>query len=234
VASEAQLVDAERTPSGMTKTVLVHVLSARAELLLVLRAAMAVVAVVWMYVAVTAGPASRTVSARNLLPFQQMMADRPSADQRMFRELQEGLIEAESQRDETGTWPSPSALAEQGVPPFAVDPTRRIEYDWTLSRSGIFLNYLGIPRTSGAPAWLLLVQEPVPGVPPDQNFEDEEHHRLRDGAMLHVSTWVHGDGEKIPLHIDRMPQAEGWTQLYAVGPSARPSAPTLVNSRTGS
>jgi len=208
------------------KTTSVIVLSAQAELLLVMRAAMAVVAVVWMYVAVTAGPASRTTGARNLLPFQQLMADRTSDDQRMFRELQEGLIEAESLRGESGAWPPPAALAEQGVPPFAADPTRRIRYDWTLSTNGIFANYLGVPHDASAPAWLLLVQEPVPGVPPDQNFEDEEHHRLSDGSMLHVSTWVHAEGEKVPQHIVRMPQAEGWTQLYAVGPSSRPAPPT--------
>jgi hypothetical protein len=140
----------------------------------------------------------------------------------MFRELQEGLLEAEAVRGQVGSWPSPSTLADQGVPPFAPDPTRHVPYDWTLTTGGIFVNYLGVPRDDAtAPAWLLLVQEPVPGVPPDQNFEDEEHHRL-GSAMLHVSTWVHADGRKVPLHIVRMPQAEGWTQLYAVGPSARP------------
>jgi hypothetical protein len=62
------------------------------------------------------------------------------------------------------------------------------------------------------------VQEPEPGVPPDQNFEDEEHHRLIDGTMLHVSTWSHARGPRVPPRIVRVPQAEGWTQLYAVGP----------------
>jgi hypothetical protein len=206
--------------------VAVNVLSARAELLLVTRVAMGIVAAVWMYVAVTAGPAARTTSARNLMPFQQLMADRPSDDQRMFRELQEGLLEAESRRGQSGAWPQPSTLAKEGVPPFAADPTRKAHYDWTLTTSGIFVNFLGTPRDPNAAAWLLLVQEPVAGVPPDQNFEDEEHHRLAGGAMLHVSTWVHGDGQKISQHIVRMPQAEGWTQLYAVGPSARPNVPT--------
>jgi hypothetical protein len=94
-----------------TRSVAVGVLSARAELLLVMRAAMAVVALVWMYVAVTAGPAARTTTARNLLPFQQLMADRPSIEQRMFRELQEGLVEAELLRGHDGKWPAPSTLA---------------------------------------------------------------------------------------------------------------------------
>jgi hypothetical protein len=67
---------------------------------------------------------------------------------------------------------------------------------------------------------LLLVQEPEPGVPPDQNFEDEEHHRLLDGSMLHVSTWSHADGAAIPARLTTMPQAEGWLQVYAVPPGA--------------
>jgi hypothetical protein len=42
--------------------------------------------------------------------------------------------------------------------------------------------------------------------------------------MLHVSTWVRADGRAIPERVVRMPQAEGWTQLYAVGPSSTPAA----------
>ena len=64
-------------------------------------------------------------------------------------------------------------------------------------REGAYVNYLGIPDRPGAPAWLVVVQEPEPGVPPDQTFEDEEHHRLLDGTMLHVSTWNHDNGARI-------------------------------------
>jgi hypothetical protein len=80
------------------------------------------------------------------------------------------------------------------------------------------VNYLGIPDRPGVPAWLLLLQEPEPGVPPDQTFEDEEHNRLLDGTMLHVSTWSHADGFHASGKIVRLPQAEGWTQIYAIGP----------------
>jgi hypothetical protein len=206
------------------RTVTVDVLSARAELLAVLRTAMAVIAAVWLYVALAEGTGSRASAPRNLLPFQQLMAERSPDEQRMFRELQEGLLEAESRRADAGTWPPPATLAEEGVPPFAADPTRKRPYDWSLVTGGIFINYLGLPRDDGS-AWLLLIQEPVPGVPPDQNVEDEEHHRLSNGTMLHVSAWVHANGSKIARHIIRMPQAEGWTQLYAVGP------PTATTTR---
>ena len=45
-------------------------------------------------------------------------------------------------------------------------------------------------RLPNSPAWLVLVLEPEPGAPPDTAREDEEHHRLISGDMLHVSTWV--------------------------------------------
>ena len=62
----------------------VEVLSARSEMLLVMRVGMAIVVGVWMYVALTAGSAVATRGPRNLLPFQRMVADRPFDEQRMF------------------------------------------------------------------------------------------------------------------------------------------------------
>jgi hypothetical protein len=137
----------------------------------------------------------------------------------MFRELQEGLLEAETRRVDRGAWPAVLSLAADGIPPFARDPTAKGgEYEWHLTTSGTVVNYLGLPQRSGAPAWLVLVQEPEPGAPPDPAREDEEHHRLITGEMLHVSTWVRADA-RVASRIIRTPQAEGWTQLYAVGPS---------------
>lgn len=180
---------------------------------------MAITIAVWIYVAFAAGLAAPKAGPRNLLPFQRVIADRPADEQRTFRELQEGLLEAETVRSSEGKWPAPASLAEAGVPPFAIDPTQHVRSNWTLTVSDTFANYLGVPTAPDAPAWLVLIQEPTPGVPPDQLFEDEEHHRLADGTMLHVSTWVHQGGRNVARHLVRMPQAEGWTQLYAVGPS---------------
>lgn len=202
-----------------TRRVQVQTMSARAELLAVVRASMGITVGVWIYVAMMAGVGGNAPRQRNLLPFQKLIADRVPAEQRMFRELQEGLLEAEAARSTETVWPAPDSLAEAGIPPFASDPTQRSSYDWRLVQSGTMVNYLGVPRAAGLPAWLVLVTEPTPGVPPDQTFEDEEHHRLPDGAMLHVSTWVHADGRAVAPRLVRMPQAEGWTQLYAVGPA---------------
>jgi hypothetical protein len=197
--------------------------SASAELANVLRFAMVVVIGVWMYLATDGGTRAGSSDTRRLLPFQALVQDRPPAEQRMFRELQEGLLEAERRRSERGSWPMTPTLAADGIPPFADDPTvKSSRYDWRLMVTGTVVNYLGPPQQPEAPAWLLLVQEPEPGAPPDQAREDEEHHKLITGAMLHVSTWVRADS-RVASRIVRTPQAEGWTQLYAVGPS--PTSP---------
>lgn len=200
-------------------------LSFRDELVNVMRGAMSVIFVVWIYLGVTLGQS--TDGRRALLPYQLLIQNQSTVDQRMFRELQEGLLEAEAMRAMNGDWPTPEVMASDGVPPFAVDPTAKGgRYHWSLVRAGRQLNYLGRPEQEGAPAWLLLVQEPEPGVPPDQNFEDEEHHKLLDGTMLHVSTWMHRDGRLRPEKFTAGPQIEGWQQVYAVGPAATRPAPT--------
>jgi hypothetical protein len=200
--------------------------SARGELGNVVRVSMVVLIGVWMFLATDSATFRDAGGAtRHLLPFQALVQDRPALEQRMFRELQEGLLEAESKRASAGAWPAATALAAEGIPPFAADPTAKGgPYDWHLTKNGVFVNYLGVPRRAGAPAWLVLVQEPEPKAPPDPAREDEEHHRLLNGEMLHVSTWVRADA-RVPDGTIRSPQAEGWTQLYAVGPSLSPPMP---------
>jgi hypothetical protein len=194
--------------------------SARVELANVVRFSMVVMIGVWMFLAAGGAPFRDPGGAtRHLLPFQALIDDRPALEQRTFRELQEGLLEAESRRASSGTWPDVTSLASEGIPPVAADPTAKAGvYDWRLAINGAFVNYLGMPRNAGGSMWLVLVQEPEPGAPPDPAREDEEHHRLLNGEMLHVSTWVRADG-RVPTGVVRAPQAEGWTQLYAVGPS---------------
>jgi hypothetical protein len=202
---------------SMPRRVLVERLSIADELAHIVRVATTIVLAVWLYLAFALGDAGAT--RRNLLPYQMLIQNRPAAEQRVFRELQEGLIEAERSRSTTGRWPETDNLATEGIPPFAPDPTEKTAaFRWQLIRERTFVNYLGVPDRAGVPAWLVLVQEPEPGVPPDQSFEDEEHHRLNDGTLLHVSTWNYVDGLHVASKLVRMPQAEGWSQLYAVGP----------------
>jgi hypothetical protein len=211
------------TMTATARRVAVERLSIRRELVYVVRVGVAIVLGVWLYLASALG--DTTAGRKNLLPYQTVIQNRSETDQRMFRELQEGLLEAERGRSIDGTWPDVPSLADQGIPPFAADPTAKsAAFRWRLLRSGTLVNYLGIPDRAGVPAWLLLIQEPDRGVPPDQPFEDEEHNRLLDGTMLHVSTWSYPDGVHAPGTIVRQPQLEGWTQLYAIGPGrvARP------------
>ena len=214
------------TTANTVRRVEIRPPSARAELTNVVRFSMVIVIGVWMYLATNSGTSQDSGNTkRHLLPFQALIQDRPPIEQRMFRELQEGLLEAEMRRVAGGAWPAAAALAADGIPPFALDPTARGgPYEWHLTTTGALVNYLGLPQRSDATAWLVVVQEPEPGAPPDPAREDEEHHRLITGVMLHVSTWVRADA-RITNRIVRTPQAEGWTQLYAVGPS--PSQPAV-------
>jgi hypothetical protein len=205
------------TAATAPRRVAVELLSTRQELVYIVRVGVVIVLGVWLYLASSLGEA--TATRKNLLPYQTVIQSRPDVDQRMFRELQEALLEAERSRSTDGAWPEPMALGDQGIPPFAIDPTAKAaRFRWQLLKSGTLVNYLGVPDRLGVPAWLLVIQEPDPGVPPDQNFEDEEHNRLLDGTMLHVSTWSYGDGIHASGKLVRLPQAEGWTQIYAIGP----------------
>jgi hypothetical protein len=200
-----------------TRDVQVAPLSMPAELGLVALLCIGVVAGVWLYLRWSLGTSS--ASQRNLLPFQALIEDRPSEEQRVFRYLQEGILEAETRRSTTGAWPDVPALAADGIPPFAPDPTEKsVKYTWRLLRDGAYVNYLGIPDRPGMPAWLVLVIEPQFGVP-DPAKEDETHHRLLDGTTLQVSTWNHTKGGAVKGALLRVPQSDGWTQLYAVAPA---------------
>jgi len=192
--------------------------SARREAANVLRMAAVILLVTWVYLANTANTAVTRAGAAaqpGLVSFQKLFRDLGARDQRMFRALHEGLLEIENLRGATGTWPVPSTLAEQGIPPFAADPIVHEKHNWTFHHEGILVNYLGLPAAPDQPAFLILVQEPTPGAPPDRAPNDEEHHRLVSGDVLHVSVWMHGDGSKLPDALVGLPEADGWTQLLA-------------------
>ena len=192
--------------------------SPRDELISVVRAGMAISAGIWLYLANNPFPDTGPLQ-RSLLPYQKTVATLAAADQRMFRELQVALLEAETLRSTEGQWPGPDRLAADGIEPFAPNPTDKgPTYGWQLFRSGFLVNYLGVPSAAG-PAWLVVVQEPDPRGPPDVFQDDQEHHKLIDGTILHVSVWQHVDGERVLPKPVPIPQGEGWTQLYAVDPT---------------
>lgn len=152
----------------------------------------------------------------DLAPFQALFRDATPAVQRLFREMQEGLTEAERMRSASGQWPGVAALAAQGIPPFADSG-----YAWDLSREGRYLAYVGAPSRavsarSDGPAGLALIQEPEPGyqeTTPPNAPPDETHHRLADGTLLHVTLWFRADGAVPEGSALTEPFTKGWTQV---------------------
>lgn len=145
--------------------------------------------------------------------------DLDSRKQRVFRQIQEGLTEAEIRRGRTSLWPTPEELAAAGVPPFARDPIDRDGYTWTLLRRGTVLNYAGIPSPSSSePAFVALILEPDPGTPQDPlALTDEIHHRLSDGTMLHVGVWMRAGLRELKDPVGWEPTGDGWLRIVANG-----------------
>jgi uncharacterized protein DUF6162 len=206
----------------VTRTVEIRPPSVRAETLNVGKAAAAVVVMVAAYLFAPSFGEQSSIATRqssSLLPYQKLVSDASPFEQRTFRELQEGLLEAERIRATSGRWPDIAALAAEGIPPFASDPTRKgPAYKWSSVRQDWATNYLGVPADSSAPAWVLVILEPAPGEPPDPAPNDETHHRLPDGTTLHVTIWnVPEQQRRTGFAALRLPQNEGWTQLMVGG-----------------
>jgi hypothetical protein len=208
--------------SGAIRSVEIAGISPRAELLSVVRAGVVVIVAAAVYVATQRATAAGDARAtKNLLPFQALIQTHSVVDQRTFRQLQVALLESQAMRAASGAWPDTATMAEQGIEPFADDPTNKgARYQWRLLRSGFVINYLGVPDRADAPAWLLTIQEPDPSAPPEAYSDDEEHARLPDGTLLHVSIWRHANGPRVARTLARVPQGLGWSQVFAVGRSA--------------
>jgi Family of unknown function (DUF6162) len=207
-----------------TRTVEIQPPSVRAETLNVLKAAGAVVIAVAAYLFLpTSSSDDRRSTIDVRLPYQKLVTDASPIEQRTFRELQEGLLEAERMRATSGRWPDVAQLATEGIPPFAADPTRKgPAYKWTSVRQDWATNYLGVPSDPLAPAWALVVLEPAPGEPRDPAPNDETHHRLPDGTTLHVTIWtIPEKTRRSGFAALRLPQNEGWTQMVIGGIGAQ-------------
>ena len=204
------------------RTVDVRPPSVRTETLGVVKAAAAIVVIVAAYIfRPSFGAPDPAVPAAGLLPFQKLIRDAPHTEQRVYRELQEGLLEAERIRAQTGHWPDVATLSAEGIPPFAADPTQAVPYTWSSVRQDWATNYLGVPSDGSKPAWVLVILEPEPGAPADPAPNDETHHRLPDGTTLHVSIWnIAEEKRRSSFAALRLPQNEGWTN-WLVGTNAQ-------------
>lgn len=186
-------------------------------------AAMAiVVAVIYTIAFERGGAVSKNAEpqARALLPHQTLFRDLPSAEQRGFRAMQEGLTEALRTRGTSGAWPAVEVLAAEGVPPFAPDVLDRFRLRWDLRASGLLYQYVGVPSaTEAMPAFMISIAEPEPvtGEKPVPGVVDEEHQLLPDGTLLHVTYWKRrADGVGPTLISD--PALAGWTQIRVKTP----------------
>jgi len=182
--------------------------SDRGEGTWVLRASAAVAMLSLLCIA-RVGPQAR--AAPQLAPYQVRYVDLAPAERRIAAELREGLAEAERVRIQTGAWPSAAALAADGVPPFAADPLAP-GLRWSMRREGLTVNYLG-ESTGDGPAYLIVVQEPMPGAgDPPGTPPDEIHHVLPDGTVLHVYSCVR-DRAPADAVVTGAPWLTGWKQI---------------------
>jgi hypothetical protein len=178
--------------------------SASRERFSVLGLAALIVTMVGVYLALRSSAIDGAGSG-TLLPYQTLVRNLVSSDQATFGDFQKNLIEIEAVRARTGHWPEAGGGQGPAPPP---------PYRWIGGREGLFLNYLAIPSDDvSAAAWLLVIQEPDPAAVPDPAQNDEEHHRLPDGTVLHVSIWMHRFGEQVPREFVRQPQTAGWVQV---------------------
>jgi hypothetical protein len=183
----------------MTRTSIVG--SGSRERLGVIGLAALIVVSVAVYLALKSSVLEST-GAGHLLPYQTLVRTMPSADQAMFEQLQQRVIEIEEVRARTGQWPLAEALAP--------DPP----YRWEYSRDRFVLNYLAAPPEEASDAaWLVVIQEPDPQAPVDRAPNDETHHRLPDGTVLHVTVWTHRFGGQMTPKFVRQPETAGWTQV---------------------
>jgi len=180
--------------------------------------AMALVAFgAWLTIGLHAGapPSADALPAADLLPWQTLFRDLPGPTQRNYRAMEEGMGEAERVRLSTKAWPEVSALAADGVPPFAPDPIDKARYAWRYAREGDVVNYRGTPQDPSAPELMVVIQEPAPGtidMAAEARIVDETHHLLPDGTLLHVTFWFRASHMPADSVIDR-PNALGWTQI---------------------
>lgn len=184
---------------------------------------MAVVVCVIYIIGFERGGPLTTVSqppSRALLPYQVLFRDLPSAEQRVFRSMQEGLGEALTVRGASGQWPPVGDLAAQGVPPFAADVLDKSHLRWDLRHSGLLHQYVALPAVAGEmPAFMISVLEPDPtiGEKPLPGSVDEEHQLLPGGVLLHITYWKRR-AEGVGADAVSDPALAGWTQIRVKSP----------------
>lgn len=203
----------------------------RGETAGVVRAAMAVTVVALLWIGRTHGSSGAGGGALEQ-PWQVAFAALDGAAQRHVRALHEATLELLRAREESGGWPTVEALAADGIEPFASAVARTSPLEFRRLQRGGAWQYLGVAR-AGATAHAQLIQllEPQPGDlegrdPRQPLAFDEQHRRLRDGTLLHVSFWI-APPERAVAGGEFLadPALHGFRQvLSGLAPGAKPRA----------
>ena len=164
-------------------------------------------------------PVTRSAAAAtqdSLLPFQVLFRDLPEPEQRVFRQMQEGVVETVRIRGATGKFPLIEDVAAQGIPPFAPDVLDTFGLRWSMNQQGLNYGYVGVPADPASTAFLIRFQEPDPvtGERPAPGVVDEEHQLLPDNALLHATYWKRtgaADAANPAVILD--PASQGWSQI---------------------
>ncbi len=205
--------------SDVPRTVVVRSLSARGETIGVLHAAFHVA--IWAAIVVSIQAAGGSSDAKksavaDVPPFVQTFLALASDEQRMVRNVQEGLGEAERRRVSDSAWPDVGALAADGVPPFARDPLDKDHYAWTRFMRRGLVNYVGLPTSADRPTYVVIVTEPDPSTPDDPSIKaDEIHHRLSSGVLIHTGIFMGRGFVEAKAPVPSVPFDEGWKQVLA-------------------
>ncbi|MAE72181.1 MAG: hypothetical protein CME06_17140 [Gemmatimonadetes bacterium] len=190
-------------------------LSIRDEALAVLRFLAVVYALLFLGVW---GRSAKGGTAAALFPFQTRFRDLSPTDQRMFRQVGEGLVEALLLRSVEGEFPSAQTLRSDGVPPFAAHPLDDGAYRWTLDVDGNLIRYHGA-ATLNRNSFLIVIAEPDPRAPDPSHRAmrsiDSLHRRLDDGTILDVGIWMRAGPPPEP--ISALPMTQGWSQIVLAG-----------------
>lgn len=182
-----------------------------------LAAAFICLAVIYVFIFQLYG-VPRATTLNTALPYQVLFRDLPGVEQRIFRQMQEGMTDALRARAAAGVWPTAAALAADVVPPFAADPLDKLGLQWSERRDGLVTQYIARPRQPDAPAFLILIVEPDPGASEPPAVIDEEHQPLPDGTVVHITYW-----QRLPPVVPDSgliadPALQGWRQIRVANP----------------
>ena len=184
------------------------------EALGVLRASGAIVVLMVVF----AGARTEEVRpVRAPLEFEVAFESLPPDQQTVGREVRLALDEILNLRAETGAWPAPWDLEEQGIAPFA--PIRLVgrvvRHRWDFQQTPPLSVYVGRPESEGAwPSWLLRLDEAVDTDPAHQALagQDGTHFAVGPDRIVHASIWVM-DAGRGDVSASERPEREGWRRV---------------------